>query len=59
MLYLFMDIFKLINFRPGENSNCLPGVKVDDNGKERGGRPRGRERYWKQVREMHQVKVRK
>lgn len=44
MLYLFVGVFKLISLSPGENSNCLPGVKGDDKEKERRGRPRGRER---------------
>lgn len=34
MLYLFVGVFKLISLSPGENSNCLPGVKGDDKGKE-------------------------
>lgn len=39
MLYLFVGVFKLISLSPGENINCLPGVKVDDKGKG-GGRER-------------------
>lgn len=41
MLYLFVGVFKLISLSPGENINCLPGVKVDDKGKGGGG---GKER---------------
>lgn len=37
MLYLFVGVFKLISLSPGENSNCLPGAKVDDKGREEGG----------------------
>lgn len=53
MLYLFVGVFKLISLSPGENSNCLPGVKGDDKGKERGGRPRGGERNGERVKETH------
>lgn len=40
MLYLFVGVFKLISLSPGENINCLPGVKVDDKGKGGGGKER-------------------
>lgn len=59
MLYLFVGVFKLISLSPGENGNCLPGVKVDDKGIERGGRSGGRERYRNQVGHRCRVKVMK
>lgn len=59
MLYLFVGVFKLISLSPGENGNCLPGVKVDDKGKERRGRSGGRERYRNQVGDRCRVKVMK